>query len=83
VVYARYPSADGSVDDELLASFISMEPVDFPTPGRYTLAAVADINGDGVMEVMVRERFWEAGGMQIFSLIDGRLTRVAGGGCAI
>lgn len=82
-VYVRYPSADGSVVDELLASYVSMEPVDFPTPGRFTLAAVADLNGDGVMEVMVRDRFWEAGGMQVFSLADGRLARVGAGGCGI
>ena len=82
-IYVRYPSADGSVVDEQLVAYVSMEPVDFPTPGRYTLAAVADLNGDGAMEVMVRDRFWESGGMQVFSLVDGRLTRVAGGGCGI
>lgn len=82
-VYARYPSADGTVDDVMIASYVSSEPVDFPTPGRYTLAAVADLNGDGVMEVMVRDRFWESGGMQVFALTDGRLAPVGGGGCGV
>ena len=82
-IYVRYPSSDGTVVDEQLVSFVSMEPVDFPTPGRYTLAAVADLNGDGVMEVMVRDQFWEAQGMQVFSLVNGRLVRVAGGGCGV
>ncbi len=82
-IYVRYPSSDGTVVDELLVSFDSMEPVDFPTPGRFTLAAVADLNADGVMEVMVRDRFWESGGMQVFALVEGRLTRVAAGGCGV
>lgn len=82
-VYARYPAADGTVENQLVVGYESSEPVDFPTPGRHTLAAVADLNGDGSMEVMVRSRFWESGGMQVFSLVDGRLTEVAGGGCGV
>ncbi|MGB3734828.1 MAG: VCBS repeat-containing protein [Ilumatobacter sp.] len=82
-VYVRFPSSDGTVVDEQVVSYVSMEPLDFPTPGRYTLAAVADLNGDGVMEVMIRNLFWEAGGMEVFALVDGRLARVAGGGCGV
>jgi hypothetical protein len=82
-VYVRYPSADGSVVDELLAGYVMEDPVDFPTVGRYTLAAVADLNGDGVMEVMIRERFWESGAMSVYALDDGRLVRVGGGGCGV
>ena len=82
-VYVRYPSADGSVDDELLAAYVMEDPTDFPTVGRFTLAAVADLNGDGVMEVMVRERFWESGGMSVYALDAGRLTRIGGGGCGV
>ncbi len=82
-IYVRYPSSDGTVIDEVLVSYVSADPVDFPTPGRYSLAAVADLNGDGVMEVMIRDQFWESGGMQVLALVDGRLTRVGGGGCGL
>lgn len=82
-IYVRYPSSDGTVVDELLVSYISADPTDFPTPGRYTLGAIADLNGDGVMEVMVRDSFWESAGMQVFALVDGRLSRVSGGGCGV
>ena len=71
---------DGSVVDELLAAYLMEDPVDFPTVGRYTIAAVADLNGDGVMEVMIRERFWESGGMSVYALDGGRLVLVGGGG---
>ncbi len=82
-VYVRYPSADGSVVDELLAAYVMEEPVDFPTVGRFTIAAVADLNGDGVMEVLVRERFWESGAMSVYALDEGRLVRIGGGGCGV
>ena len=82
-VYARYPSADGTVVDELLVSHISEVPDGFPTIGRFTIAAVADLNGDAVMEVIFRDMFWESGGMGVFALQDGRLVRVAGNGCGL
>ena len=82
-VYVRYPSADGSVVDELLTGYVMADPVDFPTVGRFTIAAIADLNGDGIMEVMVRERFWESGGMSVYALEGGRLLRVGGGGCGV
>ena len=82
-VYVRYPAADGSVVDELLTAYVMEDPIDFPTVGRYTIAAVADLNGDGAMEVMVRDRFWESGGMAVFALDGGRLIRVGSGGCGV
>jgi hypothetical protein len=82
-VYVRYPAADGSVVDELLSAYVMDDPIDFPTVGRYTIAAVADLNGDGAMEVMIRDRFWESGGMAVFALEGGRLIRVGGGGCGV
>lgn len=82
-IYARYPSTDGSVVDELVFRYVSEDPVDFPTPGRATIAAIADLNGDGVMEVVVRSTFWESAGADVYALQDGRLERVAGNGCGV
>ena len=82
-VYARYPSADGTVVDELVVSYVPDAPVDFPTIGRFSIAAVADLNGDGVMEVILRDMFWESAGMGVYALQDGRLVQVARGGCGV
>ena len=82
-IYVRYPSADGSVVDELLVGYVMEDPVDFPSIGRLTIAAIADLNGDGTMEVMVRDRFWESAGMSVYALQGGRLNRVGGGGCGV
>lgn len=82
-VYARYPREDGSVVDEFLASYVLPAPTDFPTVGRFTIAAVADLNGDGVMEVVLRDTFWESAGISVWALEDGRLNEVMAGGCGV
>ncbi|MEM9746205.1 MAG: hypothetical protein AAF945_05885, partial [Actinomycetota bacterium] len=86
-VYVRVPAADGSVDDRLVSWYVSQDPEamesPFPTPGRTTVAAVADLNGDGVMEVALRDLFWEYGGISVYAFTDGRLERVMSGGCGV
>lgn len=83
LIIARYPRADGSVDDTVLWSFYEQEPVDFPNPGTGDVLAVADLNGDGVMEVVTSHTYWEAGLADIYALVGGRLEVVAGGGCGV
>ncbi|MFT4656141.1 MAG: hypothetical protein ACI8V4_000301 [Ilumatobacter sp.] len=82
-VYVRYPTAAGTVVDEFLTSYVLPDPADYPTVGRFTIAAVADLNGDGVMEVVLRNRFWESAGISVWAMEDGRLIEVMGGGCGL
>jgi hypothetical protein len=83
LIVARYPHADGSVEDVVLMANYEEEPVDFPNPFTAELSAVADLNGDGVMEVVTSATYWEGGGLAIYALVDGRLDDVAGGGCGV
>ncbi len=83
LVYVRYPAPDGSVVNVPLQQYVLDEPIDFPTVGRITIAAVADLNGDGVMEVVTRDAYWESGGIGVFTLVDGQLVSVFGGGCGV
>lgn len=83
VVYARFPELDGSVRNDVVASYVLDAPDQFPTVGRYSLAAVADLNGDGVMEVAVRNRFWESAGIAVYEYRDGTLELIASGGCGV
>jgi hypothetical protein len=82
-IYLRTPSADGSVTDRLVVEYVLGDPVDFPTVGRFTIAAVADLNGDGVMEVATRNQFWESAGITIWEFSDGVLSEIGGGGCGV
>lgn len=82
-VYLRTPSADGSVIDQLVVDYVLDDPANFPTVGRFTVAAVADLNGDGVMEVAIRNQFWESAGVTIMEFSDGVLSDIGGGGCGV
>lgn len=83
LIVVRYPRADGSVDDAVLWSFYEEDPVDFPNPATGALLAVADLNGDAVMEVVTEHSYWEANTAEVYALVDGRLVAVAGGGCGV
>lgn len=83
LVAARYPTTAGTVVDEVLFEYLVPDPVDFPSPGRASVAAVADLNGDAVMEVVVRSSFWESAFAEIYALEDGRLTPVLAAGCGL
>lgn len=82
-VYLRTPSADGSVTDQLVVDYVLDDPANFPTVGRFTVAAIADLNGDGVMEVAIRNQFWESAGIAIMEFSDGVLSDIGGGGCGV
>lgn len=83
IVYVRFPEPGGTVADEVLFEYYPDEPVDFPLPGQSSVLGVADLNGDGVMEVILREVFWEYAGAVVYSLEDGALTAVMSGGCGV
>lgn len=82
VVYVRYPSADGSVVDEVIFEYYP-EGTDFPSLGSASLLAVADFNGDAVMELVTTSRFWESHIVEFYEFRDGRLASVADSGCSL
>lgn len=82
-VYVRFPNADGTVVDQELENYVVDDPTDFPTVGRFTIAAVGDMNGDGVMEIATRSSFWESAGITLWTLDEGRFVIVGGGGCGV
>jgi hypothetical protein len=81
IVVARSPNADGTVVDGVLFSHVVQPDREFPSPDYARLLAVADLNGDGVMEVAVGAVYWESAGVQIFEFRDGALHQVMSSGC--
>jgi hypothetical protein len=82
---ARYPKADGTVVDEILFQYLVHSPTDdgFPYPGvdSARIAAIADVNGDGVMEVAVGTAVWEGASLAVHEFRDGALHEVMQAGC--
>jgi hypothetical protein len=83
LVVARYPQADGTVIDHVLFEHVVPEEFDFPQPGRASVAAVADLNGDGIMEVALRATGWESSFVTIYEFVDGALEFAIAGGCGV
>ncbi len=84
VIYARYPTATGAVTDEVLFEYYPDEWTSRPTIGRAGVLAVADFNGDAIMEVALWSKFWDTSLAELF-VYDGAtsLTSVAVSGCSL
>jgi hypothetical protein len=74
---------DGRVATSLLHAQFHQGDEEFSAPDVYTLAAVADLNGDGVMEVVVRGRYYEGEWADVFEFKGGRLETVLTCGCGL
>lgn len=82
IVYVRHVRA-GGVEDEIVYEYLVPESPDFPAPGRGSVVAVADLNGDGRMEVAISGSYWETQVIEVFELRDGSLSRILTGGCGV
>ena len=77
------PNAAGDVVDEVLFEYYPGPTTDFPSLGAGGLLAVADLNGDAVMEVVLRSTFWESAIVELYSFTGGTLHPVAERGCGL
>lgn len=50
-------------------------------PNQYIVSAVADVDGDGRMEVIVRSDYYEGGGSTIYSVRGNRIKQMTSCGC--
>jgi hypothetical protein len=83
VVAAMYPDADGVVQHHVLFDFYE-HPESQPGDIDAEITAVADLNGDGILEVVVAWSYWETSVVDVYSFDrSGSLVRVAGGGCGL
>ena len=72
------PSTDGASGS---TAPTTTEPVDLPVLERQRVLDVLDLNGDGVMEVLVRVWSIERVGVDVYAVTGDRFRRVAGADC--
>jgi hypothetical protein len=83
LLVARYPRADATVVDEVLFQHVVQSPVEYPSLDRARVFSIADVNGDGVMEVAVGISHWEGASVGVHEFRDGELHQVMGSGCGV
>jgi hypothetical protein len=73
---------DGKAIDQILEQYIITEEPEYPSPYRllYGVETIADLDGDGIMEIIVENSYYEGFGWSIYKLIDNRLELVASNG---
>ncbi|MBV9789715.1 MAG: VCBS repeat-containing protein [Chloroflexi bacterium] len=52
-------------------------------PVSYTIPAIADFNGDGKLDIMVRESYFEGVGLGLYTVQGSKVAKVLGGGCGV
>lgn len=72
-VLLRHTSGGRYVTDLLAGQF---KPGKNDTPLVFDIAPPLDLNGDGLMEIVVRSRYYEGGGVRVFELKNGRPRQV-------
>ena len=78
MVFAISPGAD----PEIVAKSV-IPPGDEGYHMGYRVGAVADLNGDQVMELVVSWMAWEQSGVIIYEVADDGLTQVLDSGCGV
>jgi hypothetical protein len=83
LVIARYPDATGAVVDDVLVEHVVPTPMDAPSPDRSRVMAIADLNGDGTMEVAIGSVYWESAAVAVYEFTGGALHEVMTSGCGV
>jgi hypothetical protein len=84
IVYLRVPRVGGPVEDvRLFGEAVAPDLPDDELPFllRARVLAVADLNGDGRMEIVLRTWYYEGAGVSVFELSGAAATEVMSNGC--
>jgi hypothetical protein len=80
LIFRKY--VDGKAIDQMLDYNIITEEPEYPSPYRllYNVMNIVDLDGDGVMEAIVNNQYYEGFGWSIYKLKDNLLEQVAANG---
>jgi len=64
------------VTDHLLAGEFVLRSVDFGAPNEYHVSAIADLNGDGKMEIVLNGMYYEGDSASAFEMKNGKPVKI-------
>jgi hypothetical protein len=75
----------GKPKTTLLAAEVIRKNVEFSAPTRFRLAAILDLNGDGTMEFVVDDEYYEGAGAQAWEIRSGKAVAIeeVADGCGV
>ncbi|MBS1965390.1 MAG: peptidoglycan-binding protein [Chloroflexi bacterium SZAS-1] len=59
------------------------QPKDFVAPNQHDLLGVLDLNGDGHMEIVLSEFYYEGASTNVYEVDGEQVTQVLGAGCGV
>jgi hypothetical protein len=75
----------GKVKNILLGGDFITKGFDFGAPNTYEVSAIADLNGDGKMEIIHYGAYYEGSGTAVYQILNGKEVeiKVLGAGCGV
>lgn len=74
---------NGAVQTTIIDQNIFPEAAEFAAPNTFTLRGTADLNGDGVLEVLVDSQYYEGAALIVYAVDGPQVTPVLGAGCGV
>lgn len=65
-----------SVQNLVIAGDFINKNVDFGAPSEYEISAIADLNGDGKMEIVLHSAYYEGSSSGVYEMKSGKLTEI-------
>ncbi len=75
--------AKGKVQTQFIAGEFYPKAKTFNAPNEYKIGAVLDLNGDGVMEVVVESAYYEGGSTSVYRCTETKVTEILSAGCGV
>lgn len=73
----------GKARNILIAGEFYPKAVEFNAPNEFSILAIADLNGDGRMEIATHAAYYEGASSEIYDVSGAKPTRVLGAGCGV
>jgi hypothetical protein len=73
----------GKPQNILIAGEFYPKAIEFSAPNEFSIQAIADLNGDGRMEIVMHGAYYEGAGSEIYDVSGAKPKMVLGAGCGV